>query len=361
MLYKLLLHFSDSYPLLNVFKYITFRAIIAIVTSMLFCLMYGNSIIRYLKSIQNDGQPIREDGPQSHFSKKGTPTMGGIMMLGAIAIAVLLWGNLSNLPVQAVLLCIFGFGVLGFMDDYQKLAKRNSKGISGKTKLFWQFVIGIASTYLIVLSNPTPEATALTFPFFKNFALELGVFYILFGAFVITGSSNAVNLTDGLDGLAIGPIIIASACFGLICYVVGHSLWSEYLFMTKVPEASEVAVIMGAIIGAGIGFLWFNCAPAQVFMGDIGSLSLGGAIGAAAVAAKHEIALAIIGGLFVIEAVSVIIQVAYFKATGKRFFRMAPIHHHFEQLGWPETKVVIRFWIVALIFALIGIATLKLR
>lgn len=361
MLYKLLLNFSEVYPFLNVFKYITFRSMLAIVTSLGVCLMFGDAIINKLKLYQNGGQPIRDDGPQTHFAKRGTPTMGGLIMLLSILVSVVLWGNVTNLPVLAVLLCLFGFGALGFVDDYLKVSKRDTKGVSGKMKLIWQFILSSLAVWLIVKSNNNPEATMLTFPFLKDFMLELGWLYILFGAFVITGASNAVNLTDGLDGLAIGPIVIASACFGLICYVVGHSVWADYLFMTKVPEASEVAVIMGAIVGAGLGFLWFNCAPAQVFMGDVGSLGLGGAIGAAAVSSKHEIALAIIGGLFVIEALSVMIQVAYFKVTRRRFFLMAPIHHHYEKKGWPETKVVTRFWIISLIFAVVGIATLKLR
>lgn len=362
MLYSLLVKLADNFTVLNVFKYITFRAALAIFTSFVFCYLFGDKIITWLKSLQADGQPIRSDGPESHFAKKGTPTMGGIMMISSILLSSVLWADLTNSFVLASLLVFCSYAFLGFLDDYKKLRYKNSKGVSGKFKLLWQFGFALIAILIISLATSENLRFTLTFPFFKEFMLSLGWFYIPFAMVVVTGASNAVNLTDGLDGLASGPVIITSACFGIISYLVGHAVFSSYLMIPQVSGTGELTVLCAAIIGAALGFLWFNAPPASVFMGDIGSLALGGIIGVISVATKHEIVLAIVGGLFVIEALSVIIQVLYFKATkGKRFFKMAPLHHHFEKKGWSETKVVMRFWILSVLFALIGLATLKLR
>ncbi|MFN3498179.1 MAG: phospho-N-acetylmuramoyl-pentapeptide-transferase, partial [Pannonibacter indicus] len=311
---------------------------------------------------QGKGQPIREDGPQSHLlTKKGTPTMGGLMILSGLIVSTLLWADLRNPYVWIVLWVTVGFGAIGFYDDYLKVTKATHKGFSGKARLGIEFLIaGLAALAVTMLDKGT-FATSISFPFVKDLLLNLGIFFIPFAAFVIVGAGNAVNLTDGLDGLAIVPVMIASATFALIAYLSGNAVFAEYLQIHHVPGTGELAVICGAVIGAGLGFLWFNAPPAAIFMGDTGSLSLGGMIGAIAVVTKHEIVLAIVGGLFVLEAVSVIVQVASFKLTGKRVFRMAPIHHHFEQLGWTESQVVIRFWIIAVVLALVGLATLKLR
>jgi phospho-N-acetylmuramoyl-pentapeptide-transferase len=318
-------------------------------------------VIRWLKSKQGAGQPIRSDGPQTHLKKKGTPTMGGIMVIGSVLLSTLLWVDVKNPYVWLVLIVFAGYGLIGFADDYAKLTKSSHKGVPGRLRLALEGGIALVAVFGMMILTAEPLGSSLTFPFFKNFMVDLGVFFAIFGVFVVVGAANAVNLTDGLDGLAIGPIIIAAASFGLISYLVGSTYFADYLHLPNVRGVEELAVFCCALVGAGLGFLWYNAAPAEVFMGDTGSLSMGGALGAVAVACKHEIVLGIIGGLFVLETLSVIIQVLYFKRTGKRVFKMAPIHHHFEQMGWPETKVVVRFWIIAIIFALIGLSTLKVR
>ncbi len=363
MLYNFLLHFSNHIAALNVFHYITLRSWAAMLTSLIICFMYGGKIINWLALRQNGGQPIRAEGPESHLkTKKGTPTMGGILMFIPLMISVLLWVNIYDQYVLIVLFVMVCFGLLGFADDYLKVSKRNTKGVPGKVKLLVQFTVALVATLWIQKLADNNLSSHLLFPFFKNWIINLSWFYIPMAMVVIVGASNAVNLTDGLDGLAIGPIMIATACFGLIAYLTGNIKFAEYLQIYFVSGTGELTVLCGAIIGAGLGFLWYNAPPARIFMGDVGSLSLGGALGAIGVITKHEIVLAIVGGLFVIEAISVMIQVAYFKSTGgKRFFGMAPIHHHFEKKGWSEPTVVIRFWIIAIIFAVLGLATLKLR
>lgn len=363
MLYHLLVPLAQEYTVLNLFNYITFRTGGAILTALVMTIIMGPHMINWLASWQNGGQPIRKEGPKSHLkTKKGTPTMGGLMMLCALAITTILWSDLSNTYIWVALLVTLALGGLGFMDDYLKVTKRNSKGVSGKSKLAGQIIVSIIAAYIISTVAPESHATHLAIPFLKDVLVNLGYFYIPFAIIVIVGASNAVNLTDGLDGLAIVPIMIAAACFALISYLVGHASFANYLQIHPVPDAGEVTVFCGALIGAGLGFLWYNAPPAKVFMGDTGSLALGGGIGTVSVITKHELVLAIVGGLFVIEALSVIIQVYYYRLTGgKRFFLMAPIHHHFEKKGWSETTIVIRFWIIAIIFALLGLATLKLR
>ncbi len=362
MLYNLLFPLAEDYQFFNLFRYLTFRSGGAVLTSLLISFILGPKIIRWLKRKQTYGQPIREDGPESHLlTKKGTPTMGGVMILLAVGISTLLWADTTNAYVWIVLFVTLGYGFIGFMDDYLKVSKRNVKGLSGKLKLVGQFGIALVASWWIVQVAPDEYATRLAIPFFKNIFPDLGVLYLAFIMLVMVGASNAVNLTDGLDGLAIVPIMIAGACYALIAYLVGNAVFSGYLQIHFIPGAGELTVFCAALIGAGLGFLWFNAPPAMVFMGDTGSLSFGGAIGAIAAITKHEIVLVIIGGLFVLEAVSVIVQVASFKLTGKRVFKMAPIHHHFEKLGWQEPKIVIRFWIIAVILALIGLSTLKLR
>jgi len=354
--------FSDTIGPLNVLRYITFRTGGAMITALVFVFLFGPAIIDQLRLKQGKGQPIRSDGPQSHLvTKKGTPTMGGLMILFGIVVSTLLWANLSNRYVWLVLGVTLSFGAVGFYDDYLKVTKQTHAGVSGKTRILIEAVIAAAACYFIVSLGRQPFASSLTFPFFKELVLPLGWFFILFGAFIIVGAGNAVNLTDGLDGLAIVPVMIASACFGVFAWVVGNVVFSDYLQLHFVPGTGELAVLCGAVIGGGIGFLWFNAPPASIFMGDTGSLALGGMLGAIAVATKHEIVLGIVGGLFVLEAVSVIVQVLSFKLTGKRVFRMAPIHHHFEQLGWTEPQIVIRFWIISVVLALAGLSTLKLR
>lgn len=353
---------ADSFAFFNLFNYITFRAGGALMTALLICFLVGEPIIRWLKSRQGAGQPIREDGPESHLlTKKGTPTMGGSMILLSLGIATLLWADLSEDYVWCVMIVVAGFGLLGFVDDYLKLVKRSSDGLSSKQKLVAQFAIALGASVMVMLNTQDEMAALLTFPVLKDFAINLGWFYALFASFVIVGSSNAVNLTDGLDGLAIVPIMIASISFAVIAYIVGRADFTTYLQLFYVKGAAELTIVCAAIVGAGMGFLWFNAPPAKVFMGDTGSLSLGGAIGTIAVITKHELVMVIIGGLFVVEAMSVIIQVVSFKLTGKRVFLMAPIHHHFEKLGWKEPTIVIRFWIIAAVLALIGLATLKIR
>jgi phospho-N-acetylmuramoyl-pentapeptide-transferase len=362
MLYNFLVPLADHFQLFNLFRYLSFRSGGAILTALVISFIIGPRVIRWLKAHQHGGQPIRDDGPQSHLlTKKGTPTMGGLMMLFAVSVSTILWADITNHYVWIALFVTLGYGTIGFADDYLKVTKKNHKGLAGKKKLAGQLVIGGIAAYWMMQVTPAGLNHHLAFPFLKHVLINLGMFYIPFVVFVLIGASNAVNLTDGLDGLAIVPIMIAAACFALITYLVGNAVFAEYLKINFVPGTGELAVFCAAMIGAGLGFLWYNAPPAMVFMGDTGSLAFGGSLGAVAVMAKHEIVLAVIGGLFVMEAVSVMIQVASFKLTGKRVFRMAPIHHHFEKLGWRESTIVIRFWIVAVILALIGLSTLKLR
>ncbi|MDZ5698160.1 phospho-N-acetylmuramoyl-pentapeptide-transferase [Chelativorans sp. M5D2P16] len=357
----LLVQFADEFSVFNVFRYITFRTGGALITSAVIVFLFGPAIINSLRVRQGRGQPIRADGPQTHFKKAGTPTMGGLMILCGILGASLLWANLSSVYVWTVLMVTVGFGAIGFYDDYLKVTKQSHLGFSGKVRLALEFVIAGLAAWVIMRAGQAPFSSSLTFPFFKELLLNLGIFFIPFAAFVIVGAGNSVNLTDGLDGLATVPVMVAAASFGVIAYLSGNAIFADYLQIHFVPGTGELAVILGAVIGAGLGFLWFNAPPAAIFMGDTGSLALGGLIGTVAVATKHEIVLAIIGGLFVVEILSVIIQVAVFKMSGKRVFLMAPIHHHFEKLGWTESQVVIRFWIIAVLLALIGLSTLKLR
>ncbi len=362
-----LVELANHVQFFNLFRYITFRTGAAAFTSAFIVFMFGPSIIASLRVRQGRGQPIRADGPQTHFKKAGTPTMGGLMILAGILGGSLLWADLSNIYVVSTLLVTLGFGAIGFYDDYLKVTKQSDKGFSGKARLGIEFVIaGIATYFMMRMALATGQSgsalgSSIAFPFVKDFVINLGIFFVLFGGFVIVAAGNAVNLTDGLDGLAIVPVMIAAASFGIISYVAGNAVFANYLQINFVPGTGELAVILGAVIGAGLGFLWFNAPPAAIFMGDTGSLALGGLIGSVAVATKHEIVMAIIGGLFVMETLSVIIQVGFFKLTGKRVFLMAPIHHHFEKLGWTESQVVIRFWIIAVGLALLGLSTLKLR
>lgn len=346
---------------LNLFRYITFRTLGATATALAFVFLFGPAIIASLRIKQGKGQPIRSDGPQSHLAKKGTPTMGGLMILFGLIASTLLWGNLRNGYVWVVLLVTVGFGLIGFYDDFLKVTKQSHKGFSGKARLGLEMLIAGMACLALTRIGHGATPTSLALPFINGFVVDLGWFFLIFGAFVITAAGNAVNLTDGLDGLAIVPVMIASGTFGLISYLVGNAIYSTYLGINFVPGTGELTVLCGAVIGAGIGFLWFNAPPAAIFMGDTGSLALGGMLGAIAVAIKHEVVLAIVGGLFVMEAASVIVQVASFKMTGKRVFRMAPIHHHFEAKGWAEPQVVIRFWIISFVLAMIGLATLKVR
>lgn len=362
MFYELLFPLSDGGDVFNLFRYITFRSGGAFFTALIFAFIFGKPIINRLRQMQGKGQPIREDGPQSHIIEKaGTPTMGGVMILAGVLISTLLWARLDNGFVLIVLFVTFGFGAIGFADDYAKVTKQTHAGVSGKVRLAIGFLIAAIAAYWATTLQPEGLQHQLAMPVLKEALIPLGFLFIPFAMFVIVGSANAVNLTDGLDGLAIMPVMIAAGSLGAIAYVVGRTDFTEYLQVHHVPGTGEIAVFAAALIGAGLGFLWYNAPPAMVFMGDTGSLALGGALGAIAVATKHEIVWAVIGGLFVLEAVSVIVQVASFKLTGKRVFKMAPIHHHFEQKGWREPTVVIRFWIIAVILALIGLASLKLR
>jgi phospho-N-acetylmuramoyl-pentapeptide-transferase len=361
MLFTLLAPHADTFLPFNLFRYITFRTGGAIMTALVLSFLLGPAVIAWLRSKQRGSSNIREDVPEGHLKKAGTPTMGGCLILLAVAISTILWADIGNGYVWAVMLVTVGFGAVGFADDYLKLSRRNSKGLSGRLKMLFQILIAAAAAVWILALTREPLATGLSIPFFKTVLINLGWFFIPFAVFVTVGSSNAVNLTDGLDGLAIVPVMIAAACFGFIAYLVGNSIYSEYLQLLYVPGTGELAVFCGALVGASLGFLWFNAPPAMVFMGDTGSLSVGGALGAISVVTKHELVLAIIGGLFVLETISVIVQVASFKLTGKRVFAMAPLHHHFEKKGWAESTIVIRFWIIASILALIGLATLKLR
>ena len=346
----------------NIFRYITFRTGGALITALLFVFLFGPAIIRSLRIRQGKGQPIRADGPERHLlQKQGTPTMGGLMILSGVTVATLLWGNLHNPYVWVVLIVTLVYGAVGLYDDYLKVTRQSVEGSGGRVRLLIEGAVALIATWVIASVGQAPLSTALAIPFFKNVLIDLGWLFVPFGAFIIVGAGNAVNLTDGLDGLAIVPVMIAAATFGFISYFVGNALFAEYLQIHFVQGTGELAVVCGALVGAGLGFLWFNAPPAQIFMGDTGSLALGGALGTIAVATKHELVLAIVGGLFVLEAVSVIVQVASFRLTGKRVFRMAPLHHHYEQKGWAESTVVIRFWIIAVVLALIGLATLKLR
>jgi phospho-N-acetylmuramoyl-pentapeptide-transferase len=357
-----LVDLSDKLSVLNVFRYITFRTGGSVITALLFVFLFGQNIIDRLRLFQGKGQPIRADGPKSHIiSKAGTPTMGGLMILSGMLVSTLLWANPANVYVWVVLLVTLGFGFVGFYDDYLKVKKQTHDGFSGRTRLGIEALIAAVACVVLVQLGHTPFSTSLVFPFFKELVVNLSWAFVLFAMFIIVGAGNAVNLTDGLDGLAIVPVMIAAASFGMISYLSGNAVFADYLQIHYVAGTGELAVLCGAVVGAGLGFLWFNAPPASIFMGDTGSLALGGLIGTVAVATKHEIVLAVIGGLFVLEAVSVIVQVVSFKLFGRRVFKMAPIHHHFEQLGWTEPQIVIRFWIVSVVLALAGLSTLKLR
>jgi phospho-N-acetylmuramoyl-pentapeptide-transferase len=362
MLYNILSPLAEEFGPLNLFRYITFRTGGAIATALFISFWLGPHFIAWLKRKQHEGQPIREDGPESHLiTKKGTPTMGGVLILAALTLSTLLWADVTNGYVWLVIFVTFGFGAIGAADDYLKLSRRSSKGLPSKLKLVGQVAIALLAALWVMQHAPSPLNTSFAVPFFKTVLFQLGWFFLPVAALVIAGASNAVNLTDGLDGLAIVPVMIAAGVFGLISYVVGNTVFSNYLQLHYVAGCGELAVFCGALVGASLGFLWFNAPPAMVFMGDTGSLACGGALGAISVITKHELVLAIVGGLFVLETVSVMVQVASFKLTGKRVFRMAPLHHHFEKKGWKESTIVIRFWIIASILALAGLSTLKLR
>ena len=361
MLYSLILDLIDQYSFLNVFKYLTFRTGLAMFTSMVIVLLVGTPFINFF-SAKQILDPIREDGPEEHIIKKiGTPTMGGVLILLGLFSGILLWGDLSSVYIWFLLFIVTSFGLLGAFDDYKKIKYKNSSGISFRFKIITQILIAILGLLLLSQFSSHEKLTNLYFPFFKNLIINLGWFFIPFSVFIIVGSSNAVNLTDGLDGLATVPVILVAGCFAFISYVTGNVVFSEYLQIPYIQGMGEASVFCGSIIGACLGFLWFNAPPAKIFMGDTGSLALGGSLGAVGIITKHEIVLAITGGLFVLEAVSVIVQVLSFKLTGKRVFKMAPIHHHFEKKGWAESTIVIRFWIISIILAMIGLATLKLR
>jgi phospho-N-acetylmuramoyl-pentapeptide-transferase len=362
MLFHILYPMADQFPVLNVFKYLTFRTGGAIITALIIGFMFGPALISLLKNRQSTGQPIRTDGPEGHLlTKKGTPTMGGFLILLALSLATLLWADLRNHYIWVALGVTIGFGLIGFIDDYLKVTRQDASGLPGKLKLLMQVAIALVVAFVIADELPPALNTFLAVPFLKNLLINLGWAFIIFAVLVVVGTSNAVNLTDGLDGLAIVPVMIAAGVFALIAYLVGNSVFSNYLQIHHVPGAGELAVFLGSLVGGGLGFLWFNAPPAKIFMGDTGSLSLGAALGTTSVITKHELVLAIVGGLFVLEAVSVIVQVISFKITGKRVFAMAPLHHHFEKKGWPESTIVVRFWIIASILALIGLSTLKLR
>ena len=352
-----LMHYHSGF---NVFQYLTLRSILGVLTALVISFVVGPMLIRKL-SVYRIGQNVRADGPQSHLSKAGTPTMGGAMILVAVATSTLLWADLSNRYIWVVLIVTMVFGAIGWIDDYRKLILKNSKGLSARAKFFWQSVAGAGAAVFLYLTAHVPIETQLIVPFFKDVAINLGWGYVLLTYLVIVGSSNAVNLTDGLDGLAILPAVMVAGALGIIAYVTGHARFSEYLGIPYVPGVGEVAVLCGTLVGSGLGFLWFNTHPAQVFMGDVGALALGAALGVIAVVVRQELVLMVMGGVFVMETVSVILQVVSFKLTGKRIFRMAPLHHHFELKGWPEPRVIVRFWIITVILVLIGLATLKIR
>ena len=361
MLYQFLLNFVDTFSFLNVFKYLTFRTGLSVFTSLAIVLLIGGPFIKFFSN-QKIFNPIRDDGPEDHIVKKiGTPTMGGVIILFGLLISVLLWADLSNINILFCIYITVSFGLLGAFDDFKKIKYSNSSGISSKLKITLQILLAVIGVSMFVYYADFQDMTNLYFPFFKNLIINLGWFFIPFSIFVIIGSSNAVNLTDGLDGLATVPVILVAACFAFISYVTGNIVFSNYLQIPYIEGTGEISIFCGAIIGSCLGFLWFNAPPAKIFMGDTGSLSLGGSLGAIGIITKHEIVLAITGGLFVLEAVSVMVQVISFKLTGKRIFKMAPIHHHFEKKGWPESTVVIRFWIISIILSMIGLATLKLR
>ena len=361
MLYKFILNYVEIFSFLNVFKYLTVRTGLTMFTSLLIVFLIGTPFINFF-SAKRITNPIREDGPDEHIVKKiGTPTMGGLLILLGLFFSVLLWCDLSNPFIWTLIFFVGSFGLLGAYDDYKKIKLGNSRGVSFKFKISIQIIIAVLGTLILTNFSNHSDLTNLYFPFFKNLFINLGWFFIPFSVFIIVGSSNAVNLTDGLDGLATVPVILVATCFALISYVTGNVVFSDYLHIAYIEGVGEVAVFLGAVIGSCLGFLWFNAPPAKIFMGDTGSLALGGSLGAVGIITKHEIVLAITGGLFVLEAVSVIVQVLSYKLTGKRVFKMAPIHHHFEKKGWAESTVVIRFWIIAIILAMIGLATLKLR
>lgn len=362
MLFNVLQGLADDFVFFNLFRFLTFRTGGAVMTSLFLSFVFGPAIIRWLKSKQGAGQPIRTDGPESHIvTKAGTPTMGGFMILLSFGVSTLLWADLSNQFVWAALLVTLGFGAVGFVDDYLKVTRASHRGVRGRYKFSAEIIIAVVATIWIMSLFEDPLSTSLAVPFLKDVLVNLGWLFIPFAIVVLVGASNSVNLTDGLDGLAIVPVMIAASSYALIAYLVGNTVFSGYLQIHFVPGAGELTVFCGALVGAGLGFLWYNAPPAMVFMGDTGSLSMGGALGVVAIVTKHELVLAVIGGLFVLETVSVIVQVASFKTTGRRVFRMAPLHHHYEQKGWPEATIVIRFWIIAVVLALIGLSTLKLR
>ena len=361
MLFSLFTSLVDQYSFLNVFRYLTFRTGLAVITSLVVVFIIGGPLIKLFSEKMIAG-PIRQDGPIDHIIKKsGTPTMGGLMILIGIITSTIMWADLNNIYIWIVLFVCTSLGLLGFLDDYLKIKHKNSIGINAKLKFLGQLLISLVAILILIYFTDHQTLTNLYFPFFKNLVLQMGIFFIPFGIFVIIGSSNAVNLTDGLDGLATVPVMLVALSFSLICYLVGNTIFSEYLQIQYIANVGELSIFCGSIVGSCLGFLWYNAPPAKIFMGDTGSLSLGGSIASVAIISKHEIVLAIIGGLFVLETVSVIIQVISFKLTGKRVFMMAPIHHHFEKKGWAESTVVIRFWIIAIILALVGLATLKLR
>ena len=361
MLYNLLFPLSDSIGFFNIFQYLTFRAGAAIVTAILVSFLVGPMLIRTLRARQGSGQPIRDDGPETHLKKQGTPTMGGFLILLGVLSGTLLWADLTNAYVWIILFVTVGFGAVGFVDDFMKLRSRSSKGFPTKIKFVIEVALALVAAYWVTTISQEPLTHGLALPFVKSVLIDLGWFFLPFAAFVLVGASNSVNLTDGLDGLAIVPIMIASITFAVICYVVGNTVYTGYLQVHYVAGVGELTVFCAAVVGAGLGFLWFNAPPAMVFMGDTGSLSMGAALGAVAVMTKHELVLVIVGGLFVLETFSVIVQVASFKLTGRRVFQMAPLHHHYEKKGYAESTIVIRFWIVSVILALAGLATLKLR
>ncbi len=362
MIKYLAFEYQSVFSFLNIFSYITFRSGASILTGLFFSLIFGNFIINKLSNIQPTGQPIREDGPESHLiAKKGTPTMGGLLIILSVLVSTFLWADLTNSFIWIAIITILIFGLIGFADDYKKIKNNSSLGISSKVRISFQIIFGFFITYLIIINLDSNISNSMTFPFFKNLIIDFGIFYYLISIFIIIGSANAVNLTDGLDGLAIVPVMIVAMSFSFIVYISGNMLFSNYLLIHYIPGTGELAVFCGSLIGAALGFLWFNAPPAKVFMGDTGSLALGGSLGSIAIMCKHEILLAIIGGLFVLETFSVVIQVLIFKISGKRVFLMAPLHHHFEKKGWAESTIVIRFWIITIVLALIGLATLRIR
>ncbi len=359
LIYKL---FSTDYSILNIFKYVTFRSICAFLASFLITLLIGNKFIHFLKEHQRNGQPIREDGPASHLkTKKGTPTMGGILIISATAFSSLLFADLTNLYVWLCFIVFIGFGLIGAIDDYKKIKKYDYHGITGKKKFLLQSIVSIVCCLIYSKACYFDGITSIFFPIFKNCNIDLGYFFIVWGIFIMVGSSNAVNLTDGLDGLAMGPVIISSICLAIVSYLAGNTIFSDYLHIQYIPGISEICVFLGALIGAGFGFMWFNAPPAKIFMGDTGSVAIGGVLGFISLISKQEFIYALVGGIFVLETLSVIIQVFYFKLTGKRIFLMAPIHHHFEKKGWSESTVVFRFWIISMILGILALSLLKIR